>query len=61
VSGKPALHNTTVTCDWRVLTVLLFLVSAVPTVVHRVAELMAVDAPVVVTAETEGRVTRDVH
>ena len=44
-----------------VLTVLLSLISAVPTVVDSVAELMAVDAAVVATTETEWRLTFNIH
>lgn len=43
------------------LTVLLSLIRTVSTVISRVAQLMAVDATVVVTAETERSLTLDVH
>lgn len=43
------------------LTALRSLIRTVSTVVSRVAQLMAVDATVVVTAETERSLTLDVH
>lgn len=43
------------------LTVLLSLIGAVTAVVYRVTQLVAVDAAVVVTAETERSVTLDFH
>ena len=43
------------------LTVFLFLVRAVSAVINRVAQLVAVDAAVVVTAETERSLTLDFH
>lgn len=43
------------------LTVFLSLIRAVTAVVHRVAQLVAVDAAVVVAAETERRLTLDFH
>lgn len=42
-------------------TVLLLLIGAVAAVVHRVAQLVAVDAAVVAAAESERRLTLDVH
>lgn len=43
------------------LTVFLFFVRAVTTVVDGVTQLMAVDAAVVLASETEWRLTLDVH
>lgn len=44
-----------------VLTVFLFFIRAVTTVINRVAQLVAVDAAVIVTSETERGLTLDVH
>lgn len=43
------------------LTVVLSLIRAVTTVINRVTQLVAVDAAVVVTAETERHLTLDIH
>lgn len=42
-------------------TVFLSLIGAIPTVIDRVTQLVAVDAAIVVTAETERSLTLDVH
>lgn len=42
-------------------TVFFSLVRAVAAVIHRVTQLVAVDAAIVVTVETERSVTLDVH
>lgn len=43
------------------LTVLLSLIRTISTVINGVAQLVAVDATVVVTAKTERSLTLDVH
>lgn len=42
-------------------TVFLFLIGAVTTVIDRVTQLVAVDAAIVFTAETERSLALDVH